>query len=300
MNFCKQTHNHNGAARGAACISFAALLFFCFSCGDDINRNELLYSRNNVYARSAYCKVLADDADVPEIPASQEYSVLVMSDLHFHDSGDEEKYEKIFAELDGGRLASEKKPLFCINLGDSADSGLRSEYERFASFVKRLEDEYGIRTYTIAGNHDLFNSGWENYKTLCYPYASFYKFETPEFAFYFLDTADGTAGRQQLALFKSALRSDSKAKIVCSHFPLYAQGDTECLADTEERNSLIAAMAKNGVKLALTGHTHRKHISDLGTFTEYNIPAYLSDGGFAAVHVNEKTCEVSCDIFYLE
>ncbi|MDE5899377.1 MAG: metallophosphoesterase [Treponemataceae bacterium] len=300
--------------RGRRCVScrpavLAGALLLCValvpSCNlEGYGLDELFYRENAVGSRAHELKELSgtDAPDDSEIPASGAYTVLVITDVHFggENSGvcggrrDDEFLAAIGALSGGGR------PKFCICLGDVAEYGREGEYRAYLDFIGKLE-ALGIRTYTVVGNHDLYNSGWTQFERLVFPHTSFYHFKTRNFSWYFADSAGGSLGERQSAALLRAMRSDPAPKIVSMHVPLYAGGLFYYSAqNTEERNHLLSGFAKNDVRLLLVGHTHKEIHSDFGAFVEENIPAYLEKRGYALVTVDEDGGTASCSIRYLD
>ena len=181
-----------------------------------------------------------------------------------------------------------------------AEHGWEEEFKRYEEFTGYLKKKYNITTYNAVGNHDLYNSGWQHYKKYLYPYKSLYYFEAGKFSWYFIDTASGSLGAGQMRLLNKTMQSDPNPKIVMTHFPLWANGHFYfSLQDSLERNLLISTFAKNNVKAVLTGHTHKKTVSDFGRFMEYNHPGFFAKAGWGLITVNPISGEVSSEIYYL-
>ncbi|MDD7610782.1 MAG: hypothetical protein PUJ82_07690, partial [Spirochaetales bacterium] len=60
--------------------------------------------------------------------------------------------------------------------------------------------------------------------------------------------------------------------------------------DSAERNRIISLFAENNVQLFLVGHTHERHISNLG-FSEENFPALFKSRAFFVIHIDESDFE---------
>lgn len=233
------------------------------------------------------------------------YSFLVITDVHFGGEGlaknpENRRDDDFFAWLaENDREAGDddsRRPLFCICLGDVAEHGREEEFSRYREFTQRLE-KLGLKTFTAVGNHDLYNSGWEHYTKYVYPYTSFYRFKTRLFNYYFIDSASGSLGDAQYAKLVRALKNDSSPKIVCSHYPLYAEGHFfYVMNDSTERNLLISACAKDDVRAFISGHAHMRSRTDFGSFAEEGIPGFLERNSWALVTVDERNESVSCEI----
>lgn len=286
--------NKKNAAIDTALISFIALSLL--SC--DYGAEDLFGREDEVYSRSSSIY----EATPPlssSIPSA--YTFIVISDVHFgRKSRDNDEHDESIAPFTSYLTGEGEKdrPLFIVCLGDVAEHGEKEEMEEYASWVKGIEEipnEYGkIKVYTALGNHDLYNDGFNAWKSIVFP-VSLYRFDIGTFSYYFIDSASGAIGRKQMNAIEDALKKDKKYKIVFSHFPLYADGKFYfCLQNTAERNRLISLFAKNKVIAVMTGHTHEKHTDNFGSFTEYNIPSLLDKRKWALVKVNGK--DISCTI----
>lgn len=264
---------------------FIAFITVFFLSGCLYGANDLFYGGNFVHNRADELKIL-NEQNLQNLSSS--YSFMVLTDVHvgaIRPDAPAPKNEKLFQWLES--LSSDERPKFCLCLGDVADTGSSSQYEEYASFVRKIED-FGIKVYNCVGNHDLYQSGWNGWKSNCYPFTSFYKFETPGFSFYSLDTGSGEMGNRQLESFKRGLEQDSKPKLVFTHYPIYTPALFFNYSDTTERNLVLHYMAKNNVKLLLGGHLHYFEHYDLGSYQNYCIPSYRYKGQWALIDVDEK------------
>lgn len=236
------------------------------------------------------------------------YEVLVITDVHFGAEGlganGNRRDDDFFAWISENYVEKGKKlPKFCVCLGDVVEYGLEEEYEDYENFTKKLEERFGIKTYNVVGNHDLYNAGWKNYKKYCFPYTSFYKFRTKTLTCYFLDSASGSLGDRQLELFLRDMKynENGRKKMVFMHVPAYANGFFYyVMQNSIERNKFISYCAKNDVIALVDGHTHKESTSDLGSFAEYNLPGYLEKRGWGILSVDERNGKVFCKSYYLE
>lgn len=272
-------------------LLLAVISIFLSSCNflfGGYGWDEFFYREHSVSSRA---DSLTDLTDTPA-GTSAAYSVIVITDVHFGGDGTRPD-DKFFSWVAG----LSDKPKFCVCLGDVVEHGYESEYTDYVSFTGKLYDTYGIRTYTVTGNHDLYNSGWKYWSTMVYPYTSFYRLKTLDFSWYFLDSGSGSLGTDQYDALEDAMDNDSNPKIVLLHYPIYADGTIyTCLQNTYERDKLITLFAKKNVKLVLDGHTHTYHTYDFGTFYEFNVPGYLEKGQWALLTVNETAGTVSAEL----
>lgn len=232
------------------------------------------------------------------IRSDDSYNVLIITDVHFgnpscaqdgirHDSDWFKMLESKKTEK-GERFLDTVK--FAVGLGDFAEHGYLEECQDYNKNIRdRLEKEYGIPLFNIVGNHDLYNSGWNNWKTTMFPHTSFYKFETPSFSWYFLDSASGTLGEYQFDALRKEMLNDSKKKLVFSHIPLYADNYLYfSLQNTDERNRLISTLAETSARYFIEGHSHEKRSYDFGAFTEMNIADFALSRSYGILQVNES------------
>lgn len=297
----------DGAKRQQSAPASAVLLSVLFilsvtvsGCGlNSYGLNEFLVRNPDVKTRTKRLEKLSA-ADAPTAPSTSEYTVLVITDVHFGAEKLPKNGPRFDEEFFTWLSTFTPKPKFCVGLGDMAEHGWEEEFERYKAFTDRLESTHGIKTYNAVGNHDLYNSGWTYCKEYLYPFKSLYYFEAGGFSWYCIDTASGSLGDRQMRLLRKTMRSDPNPKIIMSHFPLWANGHFYfSLQDTLERNLLIATCAETGVKAALTGHTHIEKTSDFGKFTEYNHPGFYAKAGWGIITVDPVKQTVRSDIYYL-
>lgn len=240
-----------------------------------------------------------------KINSDEIYDVLIITDVHFGNEyslpNGERRDNEWFKALEKEKSESGKKLLdsvkFAIGLGDFADHGLLKECEDYNREIRDpLEKKYGIPLYNIVGNHDLYNSGWDAWEKTMYPHTSFYKFETPSFSWYFLDSASGTLGGYQYDALENEMLNDSKEKLIFSHVPVYSDNYLYfTMQNPEERNRLINTCALTNTKFFIDGHTHKLREYSFGSFFEQNISDFFTSCKYAVLHVNEleKTISIS-------
>jgi len=225
------------------------------------------------------------------------YDVLIFTDVHFGKDylnlGEYRRDKELFKALENTKSVSGEYLIntikFAIGLGDFADHGLLKECEEYNKEIRDpLEKIYGIPLYNIVGNHDLYNSGWNAWEKTMYPHTSFYKFETPSFSWYFLDSASGTLGGYQYDALEEEMYLDKKKKLVFSHVPVYADNNLYfTMQNTEERNKLINTCAATSTQFFIDGHSHKERRFDFGAFIEQNIADFLTSNSYGILHINE-------------
>ena len=287
-------------------------IFLTHGCNlEEYGLEQAFYRIMSVETRANSLTTLPkENTDLTGTRIDPRYDVLIITDVHFGNENkgkngprrEDEWFEKLQKGAVGSRIIDKVK--FAICLGDVADHGREEEFKRFK---ESIEDRLmsittsmapdGIKTYNVVGNHDLYNSGWDAWSRYCSPGTSFYKFETPSFSWYFIDSASGTLGGYQYDTLSAAMSADTKDKLVFSHVPIYAEDNLYfTMQNTKERNLLISLCAKTGTRLFIDGHTHKDRTSDFGKFTERNIPGFLAKYKYGILHVDEDAKTVELEI----
>ncbi len=239
------------------------IIFLLFITSCKYGLTEVFYRSNGVNTRSS----TITDIDSPDtVTGLSSYHVLMIADIHY--GAKTVPSDEIYSWLDN--LSSSEKPSFCILLGDSVDTG--TEYDHFATFQANLINR-SIPVYVILGNHDLYNNGWKTWKTTCFQGyeakgTSYYRFKTSNISWYFLDSANGTLGENQLYNMESEMKKDSNKKLVFSHYPLCPQVFYFSISDDTERAVMLSTYATCNVKYIFAGHYHPGISFDYGKFKE--------------------------------
>lgn len=222
--------------------------------------------------------------------SQEEYSFLVLTDVHvgsLRADGNELPINDFndFLENTLPSLSDTLKPKFCVLLGDNIDWGDEVFVPEIKAFKKKIEDS-GLKILNVLGNHDLYQDGYEIWKSYSYPGESFYIFKTNDVNYYFLDSASGSFGSKQYKLLKEAMEKDSKPKIVFTHYPIYTNMFGVSIDDSTERNLMINLFNRNNVIGYFNGHIHRKEETDCGSFTDYSVPSFRFRKSWAIITVN--------------
>lgn len=267
----------------AAVFCFAAI--FLSSC--EYGLDEAFFRENNVNLRSSILSRVDAPSGLPSV-----YKVAVITDVHF--GAIKERFdERFFAWL------RSTKPAFVVCLGDVMEHGLESEGEAYKEFSAKVKAICGNEIYTIVGNHDLYNSGWDVFRDKIFPHTSFYNFRTQKFSWYFIDSASGFIGNGQMTSLRRAMSQDSFPKIVLTHIPVYSSLSALgyfSMQNTKESDMLISLFAANKVKIVLEGHTHKYEKIDIDDYSLYNVPGYLSAESWAVLTVDENNGTVRAEI----
>ena len=247
---------------------------------------------NDVDERTKELKLLTNEEDSVFAASgisslSGQYTVLLITDTHFGNHKQDVNCNDLFTWLSSIQGTS-SFPAFAICLGDTVDFGKQEEYDLYNDFCNKLKTDYGISVIlNSCGNHDIYQSHWDNWEKNCYPHTSFYKFQTQGLSWYSLDSASGTFGVKQYNKMISDFKTDSRKKIIFTHYP-FTHFNTNCgnMAETTERNKMISDFANNNVITVLGGHIHRETVDDLG-FMVYTIPSFGYKNAWGLLHVDE-------------
>lgn len=207
-------------------------------------------------------------------PLNSTYTFLLFADLHFGQESETllpytQISDSIAAEANEGHSVS-----FVATLGDQTEAGKLNQYELYQAFITFIKSQTNnAPVYGVIGNHDLWNGGKTRWPVYVTPGTSFYHFADNSInrSFYFLDSASGTLGTQQLNNFEHALASDSRRKFVFMHYPLsFTSGNTYfMLADPAEKLKLYSLTDEYTIDMYFTGHNHEPSFYTNGTFAQY-------------------------------
>lgn len=222
---------------------------------------------------------------------SNRYSVYVCSDVHVKTTADNLGKLIDFAQADTNTACN-------IILGDITDQkgGLQIAYDTI-----KAHRAAGLRLFTVAGNHDLYFNQWEEYKKFFGSSSYHIAIQTPDTAdlFVFLDSGNGTLGRNQYRWLVSLLESRRQSYRHCfvathTNFFDIEMGQIPTGSFTlEETASLTSLFSESNVTMVLNGHDHHHEISHFGT-TPYLTIGPAMDGnpesGYVVLTVgNEAT-----------
>jgi 3',5'-cyclic AMP phosphodiesterase CpdA len=208
----------------------------------------------------------APAAPAPADPA--DFIFVATADTHFGLAGAAESAARLSA------YALARGAAFIIVAGDLVDKGLPSEYAEWRAWA----DSVGLPVLAVPGNHDLYNSGWSVYRDTVG--ASRYTLEIGGMSFYFIDSASGSLGADQLRGLELEMRADPRPKVLVSHYPLVGFEGLAYyhLVDNAERLKLLSLCAERGVVLAIAGHEHVARARDHGPFVEWIASSAISSG----------------------
>ncbi len=256
---------------------------------------KVLDHGDDVTEREPYISIITAPA-----VSGNSYTFIAVSDLHFGNSTYSHNDNDFYTKLSSLSPA----PSFCVCLGDICQTGSKSQYDNYQEWVNKVNNILGggNKVFTVVGNHDLYNNGWDNFKKMIYPNTSLYHFVCGGMSFYFTDTASGSMGKGQYNMIKSMMNGDPYPKIVCTHYPVYGTSNFfqnyYSMQNTEETDHLITLFHDKNVKAYLCGHMHPSTMynNNLG-FREYVLPSYADQNKFAIITVNNGNVSVTTDSF---
>ena len=218
----------------------------------------------------------------------EKYAIVVISDVHL-DRGNKDM-EEFISYLSDYPFAADEKPLYCIVLGDIANNGYVSEYEKYLEFCSEIE-ALGIKVYSTAGNHDTYASGnyGQNYMKVI-NFSTFFRIKLKNTSLYVVDTADGTLGYNQFHKLEKEIKADNNKKIVFSHYAPYSDNLHYSMLNDTESAKLLALYAKEDVVFAFSGHTHIHKETTFGKLHSVAVGSILHDEetrNFAILFVDE-------------
>ncbi len=221
----------------AVCLTGVVLSFF--SC----------VSRTTPEGRVAQSLAMASPANFsisggPSAP----FTFAMVGDVHIG-SGDTARFSRILnaAQAEGDQ--------FVILLGDIIDEGLDSDYTAYNQAIASAG--YTGKVYAVAGNHDVFYAGWDNFVNQIG--SSTYAFTAGNATFIALDSADGTLGTRQIAWLREQLSGPRlEHTFVLSHYMPLVPGVQTYLkfASETEATTLMSIASANGVKGWFGAHYH--------------------------------------------
>ncbi len=211
---------------------------------------------------------------------SNEYSVLFIADVHIGGTTNLDRFVNI---------TRNKKPAAVVIAGDIT-GGNAEEYD---TLEKHLPQNDSMNAFYLAGNHDLWHNGWEEFYKRFGSSSYYFTVKTPAGSdlFICLDSGGGTLGKLQTEWFTQILqnvRPSYRRCFVITHINLFRPRKTESTNLVEEELVfLMDLFAKYNVDMVITGHDHKRNVEVFG-FTTYIILDALKDGLSNASYMNMR------------
>lgn len=255
----------------------AALLLLLCGCDKVDFKGFVVPTSDVVNSRFEQSCEMHSGKAVATVDVVESYTFYVCTDPHVSKEG---KNIKSFATL----LRGDDAASFGVVLGDCIDRRGSMPVYRDAIAFDAEEQQCDKPIFSTIGNHDLYFSGWDDFKKLIGP--SVYWFEASHASgkdlFITLDSASGTHGNKQLEWlrnFLAAHRSEYRYCTVVTHTNMLYTDNTQTTSGNipmEEVMMLLGLFKEHNVTLCLQGHDH--HRSDL-TFTSvrYTVVGTIRD-----------------------
>ncbi|MCJ7446961.1 MAG: metallophosphoesterase [Bacteroidales bacterium] len=218
---------------------------------------------------------------------SDDYLILSLADCHV---GGTKNLDLVLG------IAKTTKASAVVMAGD-----LTSGYsEDYSVFQQHLPNQDSLPTFQIAGNHDLFFDGWNEFHSRFGSSTYIFTVKTPEASdlYICLDTGGGTLGNKQLDWLTNILeteRPDYRHCILFTHNNLFRPRHVESTnLLVEELQVLIDLFTRHRVEMVITGHDHKQDALLFG-ITTYIILDPLVDGaddpGYLQLCMKNSTLE---------
>jgi predicted phosphodiesterase len=169
----------------------------------------------------------------------------------------------------------------------NGDITLGHDYD-YDAFEKCLPDRDSFQLFMIAGNHDIYFNGWEEYFARFGSSTYTFTIKTPQAAdlFICLDTSGGTLGDEQLNWLEETLiarRAGYRHCFVITHNNLFRERhSTSTNPFVEELKVLISLFTKYRVDMVITGHDHQRADTKFGVTRYIQLDAFNDEADNAS------------------
>jgi predicted phosphodiesterase len=201
---------------------------------------------------------------------TDDYTILTLADVHVGGTVNLDRFLNVVRA---------EKPAAVVIDGD-LNGGKAEEYDEFD---KHFPKNDSMRSFYLAGNHDLWHNGWEEFYKR-YGSSSYYftvKIPTGTDLYICLDTGGGTLGKFQtdwLTEIMKTIRPSCRRCIIITHINFFRPRKTESTNLVEEELVfLMDLFASNKVDIVITGHDHVRDVETFGA-TTYIVVDALEDG----------------------
>jgi predicted phosphodiesterase len=201
---------------------------------------------------------------------SDNYSLLVMGDSHVGGTNNLDRFFNIATSMNAAAV---------VMAGDLT-TGKAGDYDKFQQHLPLQEL---LPQFLIAGNHDLWGDGCNEFFTRFGTSTYYFTIDTPVATdlFICLETAGGTLGNMQLDWLRDILqneRSNYRHCIVFTHNHLIRSRHSEVSnPPIEEMQILLGLFSNYNIDLVVTAHDHKYDTVEFGN-TTYVIIDPLKDG----------------------
>jgi 3',5'-cyclic AMP phosphodiesterase CpdA len=177
------------------------------------------------------------------------------------------------------KIAKTKKAAAVVMAGDLT-TGQKNDYDEYE---KHLPSQDSLASFSVAGNHDLYSNGWNEYYSRFGSSSYHFTIKTPNATdlFICLETGGGTLGTRQLEWLTNLLHTSHNGYRHCfvvTHNNILRPRHTDSTNTlVEETEALLEIFAEYQVDMVITGHDHKQDATVFG-ITTYIIMDALKDG----------------------
>lgn len=185
------------------------------------------------------------------VVSTDNYQILSVADCHVGSTGNLKNFWHIAESTDASGV---------VMVGDLTN-GRPSQYSELR---KNLPNQDSLPLFFVAGNHDIYFNGWEEFYSNFGSSTYLFILKTPvaRDLFICLETGGGTLGDSQIAWFDNVLktmRRDYRHCFVFTHNNLFRARHTPSTNPMiEELHVLIELFTKYKVDMVITGHDHKR------------------------------------------
>jgi len=218
------------------------------------------------------------------IVPDNDYTILSLGDCHV---GGTKNMDSFFT------IAKSKNAAAVVFAGDLT-TGQKSDYN---VFEQHLLPQDLLPSFSVAGNHDLFSNGWNEYYSRFGSSSYYFTVKTPNSKdlYICLETGGGTLGTRQLEWLTNLLNTSSKGYRHCfviTHNNILRPRHTDSTNTLiEETEALLKIFAEYKVDMVITGHDHKQDATVFGN-TTYIIMDASKDGesnaGYFSINASEE------------
>lgn len=207
--------------------------------------------------------------------ATDDYSILSVADCHV---GTTKNLNSFFTDAKTIRFAAIVMD-GDLTLGHSVD---------YVELEKCLPNRDSLPLFLIAGNHDIYYGGWEDFFPRFGSSTYTFTVKTPLATdlFICLDSSGGTLGSEQLDWLEETLmtkRAGCRHCFVITHNNLFRERhSTSTNPFVEELKVLISLFTKYRVDMVITGHDHQQADSKFGVTRYIQLDAFHDEAGNAS------------------
>lgn len=194
-----------------------------------------------------------------DVPA-EEYTLCIAADIHM---GGTLNFNKFITDSKSANAAA-------VILNGDISTGSTADYHKLQ---QQLPDSLELKYFSLAGNHDLFFNGWEEFHRLFGSATYYFTVQSPLASdlFICIDTGNGTLGIKQLDWLKKVLqekRSLYRNCIVFTHSNLYRAKHSLTTNPVGEESLIIMDLfTKYQVNMVISGHEHNQAVITFGNTT---------------------------------